>query len=146
MGDLSDFRTGQIVAAFLAVASVIKTATLLSVPRAAVSKVMTAYANHGKTSSAERKSGQKPKLSARDCCTLKRIVSKNHRTTATKVTAELDIHLGRPFPQKQSDTSFTNPTSTVELELLNLWLLKTMIQGKKDGVIKKSVYLKTGNM
>jgi len=45
-------------------------------------------------------SGQKPKLSVRDRCTLKRIVSKNHRTTAAKVTAELNIHLGRPFPQK----------------------------------------------
>jgi len=65
-------------------------------------------------------SGQKPKLSVRDRCTLKRIVSKNHRTTAAKVTAELNIHLGRPFPQKESDKSFTNPTSIVELQLLNL--------------------------
>jgi len=61
MGDLSDFGTGQIVGACLAVASVIKTATSLSVSRAAVSKVMTAYTNHGKTSSAERNSGQKTK-------------------------------------------------------------------------------------
>jgi hypothetical protein len=29
--------------------------------------------------------------------------------------------------------------------LLNLWLLKIMIQGKKDGLIIKPGYLKTGN-
>jgi len=50
MGDLSDFETGQIVGACLAVASVIKTATLLSASRAAVSKVTMAYTNHGKIS------------------------------------------------------------------------------------------------
>jgi hypothetical protein len=32
------------------------------------------------------------KLSERDHRTLKRIASKNHRTTTAKVTAELDIH------------------------------------------------------
>ena len=120
MGDMSDFRTGQTVGARLAVASVNKTATLLSVSRAAVSKVNTAYTNHRKTSSAKRNSGQKPKLSERDRCTLKRIVSTNPRTTAAKMKAELYIHLGRPFLQKQSDKSFTNPASIVELQLLKL--------------------------
>jgi len=35
-----------------------------------------------------------PKLSERDCCTgiMKRTVSKSHRTTASEVTAELNIH------------------------------------------------------
>jgi predicted transcriptional regulator len=61
MGNLSDFQRGQIVAAHLVGASVTKTATFLGVSRAAVSKVMTAYTNYGKTSSAERNSGQKPK-------------------------------------------------------------------------------------
>jgi hypothetical protein len=120
MRNLSDFGTGHIVGARLAVASVIKTATLLSLSRATVSKVTTAYTNHVKTPSARRNSGQKPKLSARECCTLKWIVSKNHRTTAAKVAAEPNIHLGRRFPQKQSDKSFTNPTTIVELQLLNL--------------------------
>jgi hypothetical protein len=50
---------------------------------------VTAYTNHGKKSSAERESGQKPKLSEMDRRTLKRIVSKNHRTTTAKVTTEL---------------------------------------------------------
>jgi len=44
--------------------------------------------------------GAKPKLSERDCLTLKRIVSKNHRTTAAKVTAELNIHIEDPVSTK----------------------------------------------
>ena len=96
MGDMSDFRTGQTVGARLAVASVNKTATLLSVSRAAVSKVMT-HTSHWRTSSAKRNSGQKRKLSERDCCTLKRIVSINHRSIAAKVTVELNIHLEDHF-------------------------------------------------
>ena len=43
MGDLSDFQSGQMVGAHLAGASVTKTATLLGVSRAAVSKVMTTH-------------------------------------------------------------------------------------------------------
>ena len=66
---------------------------LFSVSRAAVSKVMTAYTTHGKTSSAMKNVGQKPKLSERYCSTLKRTVSNSQRTIAAKVTAELNIHL-----------------------------------------------------
>ena len=50
----------------LAGASVTKTATLLGVSRAAVSEIMMSYTNRGRTSSAKRNSGQKPKLSERD--------------------------------------------------------------------------------
>jgi len=57
MGDLSDFQGGQIVSACFTGASVTKMVALLGVYRTAVSKVMTAYTNHGETSSAERKSG-----------------------------------------------------------------------------------------
>ena len=57
VGDLLDFQRGQIVGACLAEASLTKTATLLGVSSAAVSKVMGAYINHGKTSSAKRNSG-----------------------------------------------------------------------------------------
>jgi len=93
VGDFSDFQREQIVGAHLAGASVTKTAILLGVSKAAVSKVMTSYTNHGRTSSAKRNSGRKPKLSERDRHTLKRIVYINHRSTAAKVTAELNIHL-----------------------------------------------------
>jgi predicted transcriptional regulator len=81
----------------LARASVTKTCTLLGVSRAAVSKVMTAYVNRGKMSTAMRNSGRKPNLNERNRCTLKRIVIKNHRTTAAKVTEEHDIYLEGPF-------------------------------------------------
>jgi transposase-like protein len=92
MGGLSDFRRGQIVGAHLAGSSVTKTAATLGVPSAVVSKVMTAYTNYGKTSSAKRNSGRNPTQSERDRRTLKRTASKNHRTTAANVTAELNIH------------------------------------------------------
>jgi len=92
MGDLPDFQRGQIVGACLAGASVTTMTTLLGLSRAAVSKVMTTYTRHGRSSSAKRNSGQKPKLSERDRRTLKKIVSINHRSTIAKVTAELNIH------------------------------------------------------
>jgi len=79
MEDFSDFQRGQIVGARLAGASVIKTASLLCVPRAAVSKVMMAYTHHGRTSSA------------------KRTVSIYHRSNAAKVAAEHNIHLEDHF-------------------------------------------------
>ena len=80
-------------------------------------------------------SGRKPKLSEWDHRMLKKIVQgMDHRNTAAKVTAELNIHL-EDFPQKQTDKSFTNPTSVVELQLLNLGLLITVLKGEKDGVM-----------
>ena len=57
MGDFSDFPRGQTVGVRLAAASVTKMATLSGVSRAAISKVMTTYTNHGRTSSAKRNSG-----------------------------------------------------------------------------------------
>jgi len=51
---------------------------------------------------------------------LKTPMSKNHRTTAAKLTAELNIHPEDPVSTMHSDESFTNPTSTVELQLLNI--------------------------
>jgi hypothetical protein len=73
---LFDFERGQIVGTHLAGASVIKTATVLSVPRATVSKVMLAYVNHGKSTSAKRNSGSNSTLTERDRCILRRDVSK----------------------------------------------------------------------
>jgi transposase len=93
MGDLPDFERRQIVGARLAVASATETATLLGVSRATVCKVMSAYTNHGKTTPVKRNSGRNSALTERDRRTLRRIVSKNHRTTAAEVTAELFIDL-----------------------------------------------------
>jgi hypothetical protein len=75
---------------------------------------MLEYTNHGKTISAKRNSGRKSTLTERDRRTLKRIVSKNYRTTAAQVTAELNIHLYDPVS-----------TKTVRLELH-----KTNIHGR----------------
>jgi predicted transcriptional regulator len=116
---MSDFERGQTVCARLVGASVIKTATLLGVSRATVCNIMSAYTN-GKTTSAKRNSWRKSTLTKRDRRTLRRIVSKNHRTIAAQVTAELNIHLEHIISTKTSDMSFTNPTSTVGLQLLNL--------------------------
>jgi hypothetical protein len=77
MGDLSNFERGQIIGAHLAGASVTKTATLLRASRVSVSKVMSAYMNHGKTTSAKGNNGQKSASTERDHCTL-RIVLKSH--------------------------------------------------------------------
>jgi transposase len=91
MGDLSDFERGQIINVRLAASSVTKTDTL-GVSRATVSKVMSAYTNHGKTASAKRKSGRKLNLTERDRRTLRRIASKNHRTTTPQMSCNRTEH------------------------------------------------------
>jgi hypothetical protein len=94
---LSDSERGQIVGGRLSEASVIKPASLLTASRATVSKVMWAYTNHGKTTSAMWNKGRKSTLTERDCRTLIRAVSKYHSTTTAQVTAELNIHLEDRF-------------------------------------------------
>jgi hypothetical protein len=79
---------------------------------------MSAYTNHRKTTSEKRNSGLKSTLTERDCRTLRRIVSKNHRTTAAQVTAELNIYLEDPVSTKRSHASFTIPISKIGLQLL----------------------------
>ena len=91
-----------------------KMATLLGVSRAAVSKVLTAYTNHGRTSSGKRNSGWKSKLGDRNHSILKRIVSKNHRITAAKVRAELIIHLEDPVSIR-TRSRFHPPSSLNQL-------------------------------
>jgi hypothetical protein len=51
MGDMSDFERGQIICVHLGGTSLTITATLLGVSRPTISKVMSAYMNHGKTTS-----------------------------------------------------------------------------------------------
>ena len=106
---------GQTVGARLAVASVTKTVTLLGVSRAAASKVMTANTNHGKTSSAKRNTGRKPKLS--------KGITVLWRGLGLKITELLQqrwqhnsIFIWRLL-KKKSDEGFTNPTSAVQLQL-----------------------------
>ena len=110
-----------------------KTATSLGVSVATVSKVLTAYTCHGKTSSAERNSDRNLKLSEKDRRTLKKglkvteLLQQRWEQNSVPIFKTL-------FPQIQSDEIFTNPTSTVELQLLNLWTLKITPECEKDCV------------
>ena len=100
MANLTDFQRGQIVGARMAGASVTETARMLSVARGTVSKVMNAFKREGKTSSEKHKSGRKMKMSERARRTLKRIVREDRKTTAPKITAELNKHLQDPVSTK----------------------------------------------
>ncbi|KAF2368727.1 Homeobox domain-like, partial [Trinorchestia longiramus] len=100
MADLSDFQRGHIVGARMVGASVTETARMLGVSRGTVSKVMTAFEREGKTSSAKHRSDRKSKLSERDRRTLNRIVREDRKTTAPKLTAELNEHLQNPVSTK----------------------------------------------
>jgi hypothetical protein len=63
------------------------TATLLDVSRMTVSKVMSAYTNHGKTSS-KMNIGGKSTLTERDRRTFRWTVLKNYGTAAAQVTGQ----------------------------------------------------------
>jgi hypothetical protein len=55
---------------------------------ATVTKVMSAYTDHGKIISAKRNSGRKSTLTGRNHRTSGRIVSNSHTTTAAKETGQ----------------------------------------------------------
>jgi hypothetical protein len=77
-----------------------------------------------------------------------RIVLKNHRTTAAQGTGQQNwiFIMKTLFPQELYDMSFTNPASTVELQLPNLWLLKVIFRCVNDGVTTiKPGYQTTGS-
>ena len=80
--------------------SITQTAELLSFSRATISRTMSEFEKHGKTSNNRSSSGRPFKLSNRDRRSIKRIVSKNPRTTAPKVCAELNQHLSNPVSTK----------------------------------------------
>jgi hypothetical protein len=122
MENLSDFEREQIIGVCLTGASLTETATLLGKLRATDSKVMPAYINHGKTTSAKRNSGGELTLTERDRCTLRRIVLKNHIITAAQVTAELNIHLedtvSTKTVQRDLHTSSIHSRATIAKSLI----------------------------
>ncbi|GFX16035.1 hypothetical protein TNCV_4702941 [Trichonephila clavipes] len=81
MSDLSYFQG----------ANVTEISQLSGLSRGTLSKVMTAYTQRGKTSSAKQNRGRKEKLSKRRV--LKRIIMSKKRTTVVRVTAKLIKHL-----------------------------------------------------
>lgn len=100
MSELTDFERGQIVGARLVGASVSKVAEVFSVSRGTVSKIYSAYLKSGKTSSAKSQRGRKCVLSDRDRRALRKIVTKTKKTTAAKVTAEMNVVLKNPVSTK----------------------------------------------
>jgi hypothetical protein len=98
---------------------------------------MSAYTNHGKTTSTKRNCGRKSTFTERDCRPLRRTVSKNHRTTAAQVNcSKTEYSSWRLLPKKKlSDVCFTNTTSTVGLQTLNLRLLKVMPTFTDNGIM-----------
>jgi hypothetical protein len=66
---------------------------------------MSAYMNHGKTTSAKKYSRRKSTLKERDLRILRRNISTNHTTTAAQVT-ELTIHFEDPVLTKSLRREF----------------------------------------
>ena len=77
----------------MAGASVTKTAELLGMTRSPVTKTITAFEKEGKKTPLWRKR----KLSDRDRRARTRILRKDHKNTAPKITAELNDHLENPI-------------------------------------------------
>ena len=61
---------------------------------------MTAFEREGKTSSAKHRSGRKSNLSEGDRRYQNRVVKDNRKTTAVKITADLNGHLQNPVSIK----------------------------------------------
>ena len=76
MGEQSHFQKGQIVGARSAATSLTKWPLHQLYPEQQFARLVTAYTDHGKTSSADRNCGRKPKLSERESRKLKRFGSK----------------------------------------------------------------------
>jgi hypothetical protein len=67
-----------------------------------------------------RNSGRKSTSTERDRRTLRRIVLKNHGTTAAQVTVELKIHLEYSVSTKTIRRELQKSNITVRLQLVNL--------------------------
>jgi hypothetical protein len=102
--------------------------------------------NHGNTSSVKSNSGQKSTMIKRDCCTLRRTVSKNYRTTASQVTAKLNIHLEDPASTKTVRHQLLKSNICGMAATAKLLLLKVIPRCINDGVMTiKPGYQITGN-
>jgi hypothetical protein len=107
---------------------------------------MSAYTNHGKTSSAKRNSGRKSTLAERDRRTLRRIVSKNHRNIAAQLIAELNIHLEDPVSTKTVRRELHKANIHGRLTITKPLIIEVILRCVNDGVTTiKPEHQTTGN-
>jgi hypothetical protein len=133
IGALSDFEREQIVIARLAGASVTKTTTLLGYRE----RHFVRLCRHTRIIGREH---QRSRTADDNEHRQKEIVV--HWGLLQKITQLLKHRWGQKwifilkalFPQKMSDVNSTDPTSTVGLQLLSLWLLNVMFRCVNDGV------------
>jgi hypothetical protein len=121
MGDLFYFERRQSVGAVLAGASVTKTATLLGVSRVVVSKVT-------------RISQQQPRGRVAENNISYKVI--HWKRLFRKISEQLNIleSWRLCFHKKVYNLGFSNPLSTVVLQLINLWLLKALLRCVNSGV------------
>ena len=101
MRDITEFVKWQIVGALLPGASVTETSKLLGYSWSTVSRTMTEFKKHGKTSTNRSNSDRTSKPTDRDRrASKKRIMGRMQPTTASKVTAELNQRLDSPVSTK----------------------------------------------
>ena len=98
MRNPTEFEKEPIVGARMAT----KTAELPGYSKATISRIMTEFKKHEKTSGNRNNSGRNFKLTDNDRRALKHIVGRKHLTTAAKVTVELNQHLNSPVSIKKT--------------------------------------------
>ena len=98
--------------------------------RATILRTITEFMKHGKASDKRSNSVRSSKLTGRDRYALKHIVGRKYRTTAAKVTDELNQHLNSPVSTKKNSVRSIKPNINEELFLGNLcFLLSTFRRG-----------------
>ncbi|GFX78134.1 HTH_Tnp_Tc3_2 domain-containing protein [Trichonephila clavipes] len=95
MSDIFDVKRGIIIGVLLVGASLSRTANLAGVSKTTVLKVMTAYTNLVKMSSAKHNSRLNSKLKNRDRRVLKSLVTRKHKSALPQTTSEMNTHLQR---------------------------------------------------
>jgi hypothetical protein len=108
---------------------------VLDVQRETAYKVMSAYKNHGKTTSAKRKSGRKPTLIGSYGAFLEKITELLQQKWCRWQQNWAYIYLAGCDSTKTVHVIFSNAAATVRLQLLYFcWLLSILFTFVNDGV------------